>query len=406
MLETGSVKSGKGVATRQMTVFTENDAHWMQYACNLAETVIERQVSPNPRVGCVVLDQGGQLAGQGWHHQAGAAHAEVNALVSAGPKSAGGTAYVTLEPCNHTGKTPPCTQALIQAGVSRVVFGMLDPNPLVAGQGVDALKRAGIQVDGPCLPEVCRALNPQFLYHIVHHLPFTAVKVATTLDGYMVDRLGKSQWITGESARQHGHEQRNRFTGIVSTAATVLADNSRLTVRLANDHTVHTESVITPAKQPPTRVILDRQARLPAHPTLAIWHTHEAPTWILTEHPAAYAQAMHAQGAQHPLPSDIRIFPVATGATLTTCWQQLYAAGLTSLWVEAGPRLTSALLAEATHVSSPLVQQLWWYRAGKLLGDGQAAIQWALPHTLATAPHWTLRHTKALHMDTVSVWEK
>jgi diaminohydroxyphosphoribosylaminopyrimidine deaminase / 5-amino-6-(5-phosphoribosylamino)uracil reductase len=350
------------------------DAHWMRFAAQLATRVTERQVSPNPRVGCVVLNADGQLVGQGWHLRAGTPHAEVNALAVAGDQAKGGTAYVTLEPCNHTGKTPPCTRALIEAGVRRVVVGMTDPNPQVAGQGLLALKQAGIDADGPVEPDTCAALNPVFLHHIQHRLPFTAVKVATTLDGMMADTSGQSQWITGPAARLHVHHQRVRFDALLTTAHTVLADNCQLTVRL-------------PFKTPPpVRVIIDRQGVLADQLHLAIWQVDQAPTWLLTpQHGRVY-------------PTGVQVLPMPDA--LTDVWPLLYAQGLTSLWVEAGPRFSSALLA-----TPGLVQQLWWYRAGKLLGGGNPAINWHQPLLLDHAQVWRIMdNPQALEADWLTVY--
>ena len=370
------------------------DTHWMLYAAQLAVQVSERQVSPNPRVGCVVLDAHGHLAGQGWHQQAGTPHAEVHALAVAGEKARGGTAYVTLEPCNHTGRTPPCTQALIGAGVSRVVYGLPDPNTLVAGQGVEALKQAGIAVDGPVVPDACAALNPMFLHHIKHRQPFTALKVATTLDGMMVDADGQSQWITGPAARLHVHHQRARFDALLTTARTVLADNSQLTVRLPD-----------PAPLPPVRVIIDRQGLLTDQPQLAIWQVEQAPTWVLTGQPGEGQPAeklLQPAQAGSGYPAGVQVY--ALPDTLAQVWSLLYQLGLCSVWVEAGPRFSSALLAE-NEAGRALVQQLWWYRSGKLLGGGQPGIQWAAPLPLGKAQHWQpIEAPLKLDADTLTVY--
>ena len=187
---------------------------------------------PNPRVGCVLVLQG-EVVGEGWHVQAGEGHAEVNALAQAGSRARGATAYVTLEPCSHTGKTPPCAEALIEAGVARVVAAMQDPNPLVSGKGLARLQEAGVEVECGLLEVEARALNPGFIKRMQTGMPFVRIKLAMSLDGRTAMASGESQWITGPDARADVQRLRARSGAVISGADAVLQDDSALTVRAA-----------------------------------------------------------------------------------------------------------------------------------------------------------------------------
>lgn len=239
------------------TALTADDTAMMMRGIELA-----RQgwysTRPNPRVGCVITKNNTIIA-EGFHRKAGEAHAEIDALRSLPADAAkGATVFVTLEPCCHRGKTPPCTDALITAGVHRVVYGMQDPNPLVSGQGIQQLRAAGIAVDGPVLEEQCTALNRGFIKRMQTGLPFVRVKLAMSLDGRTAMASGESQWITGEAAREDVQRLRAESCAIITGINTVLQDNPALTVRSAN---------LPPQArdQQPLRVVLDRQHRLPTH---------------------------------------------------------------------------------------------------------------------------------------------
>lgn len=251
---------------------SKDDSRWMSRALQLAKRG-RYTVKPNPSVGCVIVSNG-QLLGEGWHHHAGGAHAEVNAITQAasnavgsnatGSQAKGATAYVTLEPCNHHGRTGPCTQALIKAGIHRVVFAMKDPNPLVSGQGIDALKKAGILVDGPLLEEQARAINLGFISRMERQRPWLRGKIAVSLDGRTAMASGESQWITGAQARSDVQRWRAQSSAIVTGVDSVLHDNSRLTLRrkeLTVDNAfVDIETVLALA---PLRVVLDSRLRIP-----------------------------------------------------------------------------------------------------------------------------------------------
>jgi len=236
---------------------TATDHLYMAQALRLAERGLYTTM-PNPRVGCVLV-KNGEVVGEGWHIRAGQAHAEINAMQAAGDNARGATAYVTLEPCSHTGKTGPCSHALVAAGVVRVVYAMEDPNPLVAGRGLDYLREAGIQVDGPLLEDDARALNPGFIRRMERKLPFVRCKLGMSLDGRTAMASGESQWVTGKKARADVQRLRARSCAIVSGIDSVLFDNSSLTVRVDELDLANAEDAA--AKQP-LRVVLDSRLRL------------------------------------------------------------------------------------------------------------------------------------------------
>lgn len=225
------------------------DYRWMARALTLARRGLY-SVDPNPRVGCVLVREGA-IVGEGWHERAGEAHAEVIALAAAGRQARGATVYVTLEPCCHYGRTPPCTEALLQAGVARVAAAMRDPNPQVAGQGLAILREAGVAVDCGLLEAEARALNPGFIQRMTQGRPFVRLKLAMSLDGRTALASGESQWLTGEAARQDVQRLRARSSVILTGIGTVLADDPGLNVRLPE------------VSRQPLRVILDSDLRTP-----------------------------------------------------------------------------------------------------------------------------------------------
>lgn len=236
-----------------------NDIKWMAHAIQLAKKG-RYTAKPNPCVGCVLVATANDVEnviGQGWHYRAGDAHAEVNAINDSRKKkfnTKDAVAYVTLEPCNHKGKTGPCTQALIAAGISRVVFGMEDPNPLVAGQGLQALVDAGISVDGPLLEQEAKALNKGFCRRMLVQKPWVRCKIASSLDGRTAMASGESQWITGSEARADVQKWRASSCAIISGIGSVLQDDSRLTIRKDQLCLPNVDDVLA---NPPLRVLLD-----------------------------------------------------------------------------------------------------------------------------------------------------
>lgn len=321
-----------------------DDLAWMRQALTIAEGG-RYTAAPNPLVGCVLV-RDGQPVGQGFHRRAGEGHAEVLALAEAGPRAAGATAYVTLEPCAHHGRTPPCVEALIAAGVARVVAAMADPNPRVAGQGLAQLRAAGIAVDCGVLADDAAALNPGFLKRMATGRPYVRVKMAQSLDGHSALAGGASRWITGPTARADVQRWRARSQAIVTGVGTVLADDPQLTVRDAPD-----------APQP-LRVVLDSRLSTPSDARLL--HEPGATLIATADAGAAPAAALRAAGAELiALPAGVG------GVDLGALLDELGRRECNEVLVEAGPRVAGAFLAAAG-----LTDELIVYIAPHLLGDG------------------------------------
>jgi diaminohydroxyphosphoribosylaminopyrimidine deaminase/5-amino-6-(5-phosphoribosylamino)uracil reductase len=321
-----------------MSEFSADDHRWMARALQLAERAAYT-ARPNPMVGCVLV-RDGAVVGEGFHVRAGEGHAEVNALRQAGERARGATAYVTLEPCAHYGRTPPCAMALIQAGVACVVAAMRDPFPKVNGGGFDLLREAGIEVRSGLLERQARELNRGFLSRFERGRPWVRVKLGCSLDGRTALANGESRWITSAAAREDVQRWRARSGAILTGAGTVLADDPSLTVRLGDD---------TPF-QPPLRVVLDSQLSSLAQAKV---RDASAPTLYL-----------HAEGASAALDVDRLAIPSPDGRLdLGTVMQILARRQVNEIQVEAGARLCGALLRAG------LVDELLLYMAPVLLGD-------------------------------------
>jgi diaminohydroxyphosphoribosylaminopyrimidine deaminase/5-amino-6-(5-phosphoribosylamino)uracil reductase len=303
--------------------------------------------SPNPVVGCVLLDVAGEIVGEGFHVYAGGPHAEIVALAQAGERARGGTAVVTLEPCNHTGRTGPCTTALIQAGVARVVVGVPDPSP-VAGGGAAALRTAGIAVETGVREAAAEAGNIAWLTSVRRGWPYVIWKYAATLDGRSAAADGTSMWITSEAARMDVHALRGRVDAVIAGVGTVLADDPRLTARNLRDGTL--------AIRQPLRVVVDSAGRTPAGARV---RDGAARTWIVTA-------AEVGSGPDGRV--DLRALLLA-----------LYERGVRAALLEGGPTLAGAFLAAG------LVDQVIGYVAPKLLGAGPPALSGAGVSTVAEA---------------------
>jgi diaminohydroxyphosphoribosylaminopyrimidine deaminase/5-amino-6-(5-phosphoribosylamino)uracil reductase len=325
----------------------EKDALHIATALRLAASAL-LLTDPNPRVGCVLSDSEGRVLGQGHTQQAGGPHAEVMALRDAaaqGNSVEGATAYVTLEPCSHHGRTGPCCDALIAAGIRRVVASLADPNPLVAGQGFERLRAAGVEVEvGPGAAE-SRELNIGFFSRMVRRKPWVRLKVAASLDGKTGLSNGVSQWITAEAARADGHAWRARASAVLTGVGTVIEDNPRLDVRL----------VETPRQ--PHLVVVDSRMQTPPDAHLFI---AERPVWIYAaSRDEAKAAALEARGAS------VACLANAHGKVdLPALMQDLAARGVNELHVESGHKLNGSLLREGC------VDELLVYLAPKLIGDG------------------------------------
>lgn len=226
------------------------DLQMMRRAVSLARKGLGK-TAPNPAVGCVIV-KGGVIVGEGWHRKAGTPHAEVHALRQAGEKALGADVYVTLEPCSHHGRTPPCADVLVRAGVSKVIAGMMDPNPLVSGGGMEILKKAGIRVETGVLEGECRRLNEPFIKHVTTGHPFVVLKSAMTLDGKTATSSGDSKWITNARSREYVHKLRGKLDAIMVGAGTVAADDPQLTCRIGRGKN-------------PVRIVVDSTLRIPLH---------------------------------------------------------------------------------------------------------------------------------------------
>lgn len=337
-----------------------SDRHYMQQALALARHGLYTS-APNPRVGCVIV-RDDRIVGEGWHRWTGQAHAEANALQAAGDNARGATAYVTLEPCAHHGRTPPCADALIAAGVARVVVATEDPNPRIDGRGLTRLREAGITVETGLEADAARELNIGFFTRLEQGRPWIRVKQAMSLDGRTALANGESKWITGEAARADVQHWRARSSAIVTGVGTALADNPRLTARVD-------EPVAAPL-----RVVLDRQLRLPRDAGLLDGST--ATLWL------------HDDNARPPddLPDNVTAQPVpghANGLDLAAVCAALAARDCNELQIEAGPTLSGALL------QAGLLDELLVYIAPVILGD-QAQPLMSLPAITDMQQRWQL----------------
>ena len=309
---------------------------------------------PNPRVGCVLVKDS-RVVGAGWHEYAGGPHAEINALAQAGSEAAGATAYVSLEPCCHQGRTPPCTAALIKAGVRRVVVALQDPNPLVGGEGASRLQAAGIEVQSGVLADEARRLNPGFDLRMRRGRPWVRCKLAMSLDGRTAMASGESQWITGSAARRDVHHLRARSSAIMTGIGTVLADDPALTARLD-------DAGAADIKQP-LRVVLDSRLRLPASARLLAL---PGETLVVTGEDATAARFGDAAVSVVSL-------PLTSGRLdLAAVLQHLGSLEINEVHVEAGATLSGALL------QAGLVDELVIYMAPHLMGDAARGL-FALP---------------------------
>jgi diaminohydroxyphosphoribosylaminopyrimidine deaminase/5-amino-6-(5-phosphoribosylamino)uracil reductase len=359
---------------RSMTDVSGVDRGFVRRAVELAGRGWGR-VAPNPLVGCVIVGEDGQVAGEGWHTEYGRPHAEVEALLAAGDAALGATAYVSLEPCSHWGKTPPCTDALIAAGVRRVVFGGYDPNPKASGGGA-VLRAAGIEVVGGVEEAAVRDQNAAFYHaHSGAERPFVALKLALSLDARIADRDGGSVWITGAEARAETHRLRAGHDAIAVGVGTAVADDPRLTVRGGVEPRV-----------PPIRVVFDRGLRLPLGSGL-VRSAREVPVWAVCEPdaPDGRRRALEAAGVR-----------VLAGFGLQDQLCALRNAGIRSMFVEGGAALASALLTEDA------VDRMHLFYAPVLIGpEGVAPFGGIASPALAEAARWRRIDTQAFGADTL-----
>ncbi len=351
-----------------------DDLSWMQRARALALRGLGH-VSPNPLVGCVVVSEAGEVLGEGWHERYGEPHAEPHALADARARGAtdddlrAATVYVTLEPCAHQGKTPPCADLLIQTDVRRVVVGMRDPFPAVDGKGIEKLRATGIDVTVGVDAQACWRMNEAFVHHVRTGRPLVTLKIAQTLDGYTATQSGDSKWITSEESRRHVHRLRATSDAVLVGSGTARADDPHLTVR----HTTGPQ---------PFRIVLDRAGDLP--PSLHVFRDEYAASTVAIVAPdadPAYADALQSSGGRvlH-IPTDGEHLDLAS--LLDALGRGDAGVPVQSLLVEGGPRLASALL------SAPHADRLLAFIAPIWLGDGRAAFSGNAPARMDDATRW------------------
>jgi len=364
-------------------VTVEGDRGYMRHALGLAARGLGN-VWPNPAVGCVIVKEA-RVLGRGWTQPGGRPHAEQMALDQAGDRARGATAYVTLEPCAHHGKTPPCAEALIAAGVARVVTALTDPDPRVSGRGHALLRMAGIEVVEGVEAEAARHLNQGFLSRVTTGLPLVTLKIASTIDGRIATASGESRWITGPAARRLVHAMRLGHDAVLVGSGTARADDPDLTVRDLG------------AARQPVRIVMDSRLSLSTGSRLGK-SAHDVPLWMVHGHSA---------------PQEARTSWVETGARLVECAEldghldlvaaltKLGAAGLTRVFCEGGGQLAAALL------SHDLVFELVAFSAGKVIGsDGVPSVGGMRLRHLADAKGFGLVETSPIGGDVVTRWRK
>ena len=317
------------------------------------------KVNPNPMVGCVIV-RNGKIAGEGFHEKFGGPHAEIFALERAGNKTKGATMYITLEPCVHFGKTPPCVDAIIHAGISKVVVASKDPNPLVNEKGIRRLREAGIQVNVGVLQKEAELLNEKFFKFMKSGLPFVGIKLAQTLDGRIADVAGKSKWITSRIAQREVHHLRNNYDAVLVGATTVLQDNPELTVRHIKGFN-------------PLRVVVDGHLSLPT--SRAVFNTSAAPTWLLT---SVTAVREKKQKVKKLVSQGVRVLSVSTAYRFDakSILRALAAEGVSSVLIEGGSYTVDRFVNRA------LVDKVHLFFAPKILGDGLNGFSFANPKLL------------------------
>lgn len=323
------------------------DAYYMKRALELAKKGRGR-VNPNPLVGAVIVKQG-KIIGEGYHEAYGKAHAEVNALANASEDVTGATMYVTLEPCAHYGKTPPCAERIIKEKIAKVVIAMVDPNPKVAGQGIGKLRAANIELVVGVLEQEAKKLNEVFIKYITQKRPFVILKSAMSLDGKIITSTGESKWITGETSRQQVHQLRNELTSIMVGVNTIIEDNPRLTCRLNKARN-------------PIRIVVDTTLRIPIN-AYVIEHSGEAQTIIASTERADMDKVLKLRNKG----IKVLITPLKNSQVdLQDLMFQLGALNIDSILLEGGSTLNFSALQEG------IVDKVQFYIAPKLIGGEKA----------------------------------
>ena len=356
------------------------DTQYMARALQLARQGLY-STHPNPRVGCLIVAADGRVVGEGWHVRAGEPHAEVHALRQAAEAARGATAYVTLEPCSHFGRTPPCADALVQAGLRRVVVAMQDPNPQVAGRGLQRLRDAAIEVHCGVLAEEARELNRGFCKRMETGLPWVCAKLAMSLDGRTAMASGESQWITGPAARSAVQRLRAGSSAVLTGADSVLQDGTRLTVRAAELGLEPAQAALALAR-PPRRILLDGRCRVPLQ--APFFQAGSALVVAAQGDVARYAEAGH----------ELWLLPGEAGRVdLPQLLRRLAEQGVNELLVESGARLVGALARQG------LIDEYQIFMAAKLLGSSaRPLLDWPLD-SMQQAAELDIRQIRACGTD-------
>ncbi|MCQ2541323.1 MAG: bifunctional diaminohydroxyphosphoribosylaminopyrimidine deaminase/5-amino-6-(5-phosphoribosylamino)uracil reductase RibD [Lachnospiraceae bacterium] len=308
--------------------------------------------NPNPNVGAVIVKDG-RIIGEGYHERCGQLHAERNAFANLTEDASGATIYVTLEPCCHYGKTPPCTEAIIEHNIARVVIGSRDPNPLVAGKGAKLLREKGIVVEEDFIREECDKLNAIFFHHITTGKPYVAMKYAMTLDGKIATRTGASKWITGDKAREHVHTKRSRYAAILAGIGTVLADDPMLNARIDNAHQ-------------PVRVIVDTSLRIPMDSNI-VKSAGEYKTIVACKSLEQPDKQIEKKNQLEELGITVVELPLVDGhVSLKSLMEYLASQGLDSVYIEGGGQIHESALKEG------IVNHVYAYVAPKIFGGSEA----------------------------------
>ena len=324
-----------------------DDIKFMRRALELAQ-MAEGDTRPNPMVGAVIVDGDGNIVGEGYHHKAGQPHAEINALAAAGDKAKGATVYVTLEPCSHYGRTGPCCEALIKAGVKRVVSAVTDPNPLVVGRGLNRLREAGIEVTEHVCEDEAKKLNEKFFFWITHKRPFVSLKYAMTLDGKLAAAGGDSKWITGTEARTYAHYLRKTHDAVLVGKNTVLKDDCELTTRMVEGKN-------------PIRIVLDSNASLPLNAKIL---NGEAKTIIAVSEAAPQDKLNELQKLTNV---EVLKLPQRNGyLDLQALLEKLATMEITSVLVEGGSEVHGAF------IDAGLAERVYAFIAPKIIGGKEA----------------------------------
>ncbi|WP_417816057.1 bifunctional diaminohydroxyphosphoribosylaminopyrimidine deaminase/5-amino-6-(5-phosphoribosylamino)uracil reductase RibD [Thalassospira alkalitolerans] len=365
--------------------FSDDDRHFMRVALSLSKRGLGN-VWPNPSVGCVLVSSQGMIIGRGFTKPGGRPHAERVALDEAGENSRGATAYVTLEPCSHFGKSPPCASGLIDAGVSRVVSALEDPDGRVSGRGHGMLHDAGVTVDVGLYNNEATHINAGFLSRVIRGRPLVTLKLAATMDGRSATNSGESQWITGARARESGHLLRANHDAILVGANTVLADDPTLTCRIPGR-----------IDQSPLRVILDRKGKVPPSAKLALT-SNSVPTWLITTEP------LLDEVSEKFAKSGVKVISARCADShfdLNDVLKQLGEHGLTRVLVESGGLLAASLIKEN------LIDRIVHFTAPSLMGaDGKAMIAELGFERLSHIPHFRRTSIRAVGEDIEATYEK